>query len=110
MTIYNGMLYYDILICYIIYYNILFKLEPKQVVMRRDLHRGLLQRGRFQNTIGCFKQHGKQHCCNTGTTCSNTFLGATPFETIPYACSTCTVCLIVSLCAGPSSGSRAARP
>ena len=34
--------------------------------------------------IVCLKQHGKQHCCNTDTTCNDTFVETTPFETYIY--------------------------
>ena len=50
-----------------------------------DLRRGLFRRVRFQNTRFCLKHHGKQHCCNADTTCNNTFVETTPFETTPYA-------------------------
>ena len=49
----------------------------------RDLRRGLFHRGRFQNTRCCLKQHGKQHCCNTDTTCNNIFSEATPSKPPP---------------------------
>ena len=50
-----------------------------------DLRRGLFHRGWFQNTIFYSKQHGKQHCCTTDTTCNNIFVETTSFETTPYA-------------------------
>ena len=50
----------------------------------RDLRRGLLHRG-LQNTRFRSKQHGKQHCCSTDTTCNIMFLKPPPSKPHPCA-------------------------
>ena len=41
--------------------------------------------GWFQNNSFAEKQHGKQHRCDTDTTCNNMSFETAPFETTPYA-------------------------